>query len=52
MIEIENNSETISAEIKVGATDATPFFGWLELIEWLGRAASVDTTPARDRGGS
>jgi len=49
MVEIDNGAETISGLIAVEGAPAGTFYGWLELIDRLERAASArgaETDPA------
>jgi hypothetical protein len=39
VIEIERGERTISGQVAINDTPATGFFGWLELIDLLERAA-------------
>ena len=49
MVEIDSGAETISGLISVEGAPAGTFYGWLELIDRLDRAASphtAETDPA------
>jgi hypothetical protein len=49
LIEISRIEDTIGGQISVEGAPATDFFGWLELIDRLERAASAATpTSAED----
>jgi hypothetical protein len=39
VLDIERDEGTISGELAVEGTPSKAFFGWLELIDWLERAA-------------
>jgi hypothetical protein len=39
VLDIERDERTISGELAVEGTPSKAFFGWLELIDWLERAA-------------
>jgi hypothetical protein len=51
VLEIEGNMQTISGRLSVVGGTATPFYGWLELIDKLERAAQpgrAETTGPRE----
>jgi hypothetical protein len=45
MVEIEHSGNTIKGKLAIEDAPATEFYGWLELIDRLERAASTQTAP-------
>lgn len=45
VVEIEASADTISGRMSVGGAPASQFYGWLELIDRLERAAAGRPSP-------
>lgn len=51
-VEIESTVETISGKVSVDGAPASAFYGWLELIDKLERAASGRIAGVAPNGGT
>ena len=50
VVDIRRTEDTISGELAVRGAPASSFFGWLELIDLLRRAAEADGVVAEVKG--